>query len=366
MDLVTSEIDWTNKLTEYKNVFALSTEEFKKFAITQNEKVSRKDKEIAQLLKTDANIVYKHRTGKRLAVITKQKEVTKKVLIKQECGYQDYGIQELTNKIPNLEAEEQNNSKGLEMKAEEVIETQQHQSNEDNNPEYGLLKIKKDKEYSANNISINMHERIVTTKQEEKLKEFKQGCSRSRDQDLETTRNISYKKKGKAKQVSASVIQEKKNCALVVSKKKDNNKEVAITIDNKTIKDINRVFQKLQKKGKLINPKDKEDLKTIQELYKTDLNIQLEINDLEHTTKLKKYRGCRMNEDLDTAVEHCTFWKQLRKVPLESIMRKKHHTQSIADTLHIDNLQMPIFKIVTREEELINMHLEESQAAKKL
>ncbi|CAG8838401.1 35713_t:CDS:2, partial [Gigaspora margarita] len=43
----------------------------------------------------------------------------------------------------------------------------------------------------------------------------------------------------------------------------------------KAIKDINRVFQKLRKKGELINPKDKEDLKTIQELYETDLNIQL-------------------------------------------------------------------------------------------
>ncbi|CAG8849438.1 23829_t:CDS:1, partial [Gigaspora margarita] len=139
MDLVTSKIDWTNKLNEYKNVFVLSIEEFKKFAISQNEKVSGKDKEIAQLLKTDTNIVcifrptielhnwldhlqvYKHQTGKRLAVTTKQKEVIKEVLIKQECGFQDYGIQELTNKIPNLEAEEQNNSKGLKIKAKEVI-----------------------------------------------------------------------------------------------------------------------------------------------------------------------------------------------------------------------------------------------------
>ncbi|CAG8776628.1 18734_t:CDS:1, partial [Gigaspora margarita] len=95
--------------------------EFKKFAVTQNEKVSGKDKEIAQLLKTDANIVcifrctielhnwldhlqvYKHRTRKRLAVTTKQEEVTKGVLIKQEYGYQDYSIQELTDKILNLE-----------------------------------------------------------------------------------------------------------------------------------------------------------------------------------------------------------------------------------------------------------------------
>ncbi|CAG8843677.1 22477_t:CDS:1, partial [Gigaspora margarita] len=91
---------------------------------------------------------------------------------------------------------------------------------------------------------------------------------------------------------------------------------------------------------------------------------------------------------LDTAAEHCTFQKQLRskkcalqnswlkraeeanefwlEVPLESIIGKKHGTQSISDILHIDNLQVPIIKIATREEELINMHLEESQAAKKL
>ncbi|CAG8757171.1 15962_t:CDS:2 [Gigaspora margarita] len=162
MDPVTSKIDWTNKLNEYKNVFAFSTEEFKKFAITQNEKVSRKDKEIAQLLKTDANIT-----------------------------------SELTDKLLNLEAIEQNNSEGLEMKAEEC-------------------KIdEKDKKYSANDSSIYMHEWIVTSKQEEKLKEYKQGCSRSRDQDLETTRSIIHKKKRKAKQVGASAIQEKENCEIL-------------------------------------------------------------------------------------------------------------------------------------------------------
>ncbi|CAG8780129.1 14202_t:CDS:2, partial [Gigaspora margarita] len=75
--------------------------EFKKFAIIQNEKVSGKDKEIAQLLKTDTNI---------------------RVLIEQECGYQNYDTQKLINKIPNLEHEEQSNSKRLEMKAEEITE----------------------------------------------------------------------------------------------------------------------------------------------------------------------------------------------------------------------------------------------------
>ncbi|CAG8816422.1 30778_t:CDS:2, partial [Gigaspora margarita] len=173
------------------------SKEFKKFAATQNEKVSGKDKEIAQLLKTDANIVcifrctielhnwldnlqvYKYQTRKRLAVTTKQEEVTK-----------------------------ENNSKGSEIKAEEVIDRiQQHQSSENNNPEYRLLKkteqtrvqstssqnkqykiVKKDKEYSADDISINMHEWTVTTKQE----------------------------KGKAKQAGASVIQGKENCEILV------------------------------------------------------------------------------------------------------------------------------------------------------
>ncbi|CAG8839790.1 14256_t:CDS:1, partial [Gigaspora margarita] len=91
---------------------------------------------------------------------------------------------------------------------------------------------------------------------------------------------------------------------------------------------------------------------------------------------------------LNTAAEHCTFQKQLRsrrrilqnnwlkkaeeinefwlEVPLESITKKRHRMQSIADTLHIDNSQISIIKIATRKEELINMHLEESQAAEKL
>ncbi|CAG8717069.1 1160_t:CDS:2, partial [Gigaspora margarita] len=352
----------------------------------------------------------------------------------------------------------------------------------------------KDKEYSANDSSIYMHKWIVTFKQKEKLKEYKQGCSGSRDQDLETTRSSTYKKKEKAKQVRASATQGKENCEILALEK-----------------------------GELLDLKDKEDLKMIQELYETDLNIQLgtidedinkedltkwckewakilivleqlldissselltwgqlrkcklskatgrkpiwfekieqkvlegsisrkikaewqqnmtntlaprvellkisidkrkkewvvfktkrttefgkivgksdkswieiehwctEINDLEHTTKLKKCKDCQMNEDLDTAAEHCIFQKQLRskkrafqnnwlkkaeeanefwlEVPLESIMGKKHRMQSTVDTLHIDNLQMLTIKIATREEELINMHLEELQAAEKL
>ncbi|CAG8798697.1 23553_t:CDS:2 [Gigaspora margarita] len=252
IDPVTSEIDWTNKLNEYKNVFALSTEEFKKFAVIQNEKVSGKDKEIAQLLKTDANI--------------------KKT--------SNYGIQELTNKIPNLEAKEHNSSEETEMKAEKMIEAQSASSQ---NKQRKI--VEKDKEYK-----------------------FKRGCSGSRNQDLETTRNISYKKKGKAKQNDKKTRKEiardlpapiVPKGALVVLKEKGSNKELEkgnleIRKLRKAIKDINRVFQKLQKKGELIDPKDKKDLKTIQELYETNLNIQLgtideDINKEELTKLCKKW-----------------------------------------------------------------------------
>ncbi|CAG8835080.1 35065_t:CDS:2, partial [Gigaspora margarita] len=66
--------------------------------------------------------------------------------------------------------------------------------------------------------------------------------------------------------------------------------------------------------------------------------LKIKMNDLEHTTKLKKCRGCQINENLDIAAEHCILRKQLNA----------------------------IIKIVSHEEELINMYLEESQAAKKL
>ncbi|CAG8823831.1 10128_t:CDS:1, partial [Gigaspora rosea] len=43
----------------------------------------------------------------------------------------------------------------------------------------------------------------------------------------------------------------------------------------KAIKDINKSFQKLKKKKKCIETKDKEDLKVLKEIFETDLNIQL-------------------------------------------------------------------------------------------
>ncbi|CAG8770656.1 12024_t:CDS:2, partial [Gigaspora rosea] len=136
MDPGATEIDWTNKLNKYKDKFALSTEDFKKFAITQDDKVSGKDKEIVQLLKTDASIVcifrrtielhnwlqlrvHKHRSAKRLALTTEQNEVAKEMLIEQECGCQDYGLMEITNKMSNLELEKQSRIQKLEKKIEE-------------------------------------------------------------------------------------------------------------------------------------------------------------------------------------------------------------------------------------------------------
>ncbi|CAG8489837.1 21220_t:CDS:1 [Gigaspora rosea] len=159
MDLGMPEIDWTNKLNEYRDVFALSTEEFKKFAITQDEKVSGKDREIAQLLKTDASIVcifrytielhnwldhlrvYKHRSAERLTLTTEQNEVAKEMLIEQEYGYQDYGLIEITNKMSNPEFEKQSRIQKLETKIEEK-------------PEHDLLSFPANK--NSNPTSINM------------------------------------------------------------------------------------------------------------------------------------------------------------------------------------------------------------------
>ncbi|CAG8504484.1 44674_t:CDS:2 [Gigaspora margarita] len=292
MDPVTSEIDWTNKLNKYKNVFALSIEEFKKFAIIQNKKVSGKDKEIAQLLKTDTNIV--------LAVTTKQEEVTKEVLIKQERGCQDYAeevieykyISASHNKNSNLiiinncmvghintkatktTTQNMDCSKVFseltktESKIQKETEQTRAQSTSSQNKQCKI--VEKGREYSANDINTNMHVQMVTTKKEEKLKECKQRCSGSKDQNLETTKNITHKKKGKAKQVSDSVIQEKENCEILVVmlqiltrlnklKEQQENKKR----NSAAIKDINRVFQKLKKKGELIDLKDKKDLKMI-------------------------------------------------------------------------------------------------------
>ncbi|CAG8796050.1 42545_t:CDS:2, partial [Gigaspora margarita] len=134
------------------------------------------------------------------------------------CGCQDYDTQELINKIPNHESEEQSNSKRLEIKAEKMTEykymlasynknsnttitnncikeTEQAkaQSTSLQNKQHKI--VEKDKEYSANDISINIHEWMVTTKQEEKLKECKQGCFGSRDQDLEQQKILHIKRK---------------------------------------------------------------------------------------------------------------------------------------------------------------------------
>ncbi|CAG8514257.1 21836_t:CDS:2 [Gigaspora margarita] len=214
MDLVATKIDWTNKLNEYKNVFALLTKEFKKFAITQNEKVSGKDKEIAQLLKTDTNIVS-----------------YQEVLIEQECGYQNYGIQELINKTPNLASEEQSNSKRLEMKAKEITEYKYILASHNKNSNSTITnncttwtRPKKKRYFTSipgfsgkkwNKLKHKVQAHKINSVKEQKKIRILTRMLWNKDQDLETTRNITHKKKEKAKQFDASVIQEKENCKIL-------------------------------------------------------------------------------------------------------------------------------------------------------
>ncbi|CAG8835101.1 5892_t:CDS:2, partial [Gigaspora margarita] len=75
----------------------------------------------------------------------------------------------------------------------------------------------------------------------------------------------------------------------------------------KAIKDINRVFQKLRKKEELIDPRDKEDLKMIQELYQTNLNIQLGTID-EDINKENLTKLCIEKCKLSKAIERKPIW----------------------------------------------------------
>ncbi|CAG8649983.1 15204_t:CDS:2 [Gigaspora rosea] len=247
-----TEINWTNKLNEYKNVFALSTEDFKKFAITQDDKVSKKDKEIAQLLKTNASI----------------NEVAKEMLIEQEFGCQDYSLMKITNKMSNLELEKQSRIQKLEKKIEEKTEHESLPSSTNNNsiqyqsiwaqgetqhknmvhtftlwdipseasPGRGTRKaavfeikfknkkrlvckeagqamiqnvnlyskrikvVEKEKDGSNIDTSVNSHKQMATgNQQEKKLKEHRQESSNNKNYSTVTSIN---KKKGKAKQAN--------------------------------------------------------------------------------------------------------------------------------------------------------------------
>ncbi|CAG8450447.1 7036_t:CDS:2 [Gigaspora rosea] len=120
MDPEATEIDWTNKLNEYKDVFALSTEDFKKFTDASIVCIFRRTIELHNWL--DQLRVHKHRIAKRLALTTEQNEAAKEMLIEQECGCQDYGLMEITNKMSNLELEKQSRIQKLEKKIEEKTE----------------------------------------------------------------------------------------------------------------------------------------------------------------------------------------------------------------------------------------------------
>ncbi|CAG8486623.1 6467_t:CDS:2 [Gigaspora rosea] len=129
MDPGVPEIDWTNKLNEYRDVFALSTEKFKKFAITQDDKVCTI--ELHDWL--DHLQVYKHRFAEKLTLTTEQNEVAKEMIIEQECGSQDYGLIEIINKISNLELKKQSRIQKLETNIEEKTEHELLSSSADNN-----------------------------------------------------------------------------------------------------------------------------------------------------------------------------------------------------------------------------------------
>ncbi|CAG8785367.1 16920_t:CDS:2, partial [Gigaspora rosea] len=88
-----------------------------------------------------------------------------------------------------------------------------------------------------------------------------------------------------------------------------------------------------------------------------------------HTTKLKKCSACHINEDLDSAGINCVLRRQLQKaekfileIPLECLDKKRNQVQIIDGKPCIDGLQISTIEIVIQEEELINTHLEESQA----
>ncbi|CAG8826390.1 40759_t:CDS:2, partial [Gigaspora margarita] len=101
----------------------------------------------------------------------------------------------------------------------------------------------------------------------------------------------------------------------------------------KAIKDINRVFQKLKKKGELIDLKNKEDLKLIQKLYETDLNIQLGTIDKDIN-----------KEDL---TKLCKKWAKIQKI----IDRKVIIDRVIIEEAEDDES----LKLIHEEEKVLNM-----------
>ncbi|CAG8731359.1 7153_t:CDS:2, partial [Gigaspora rosea] len=211
------EIDWTHKLNEYRNVFALSTEEFKKFAASQDEKAYHR---IAQLAGSFAGSQTQRFNGNNKQNI--------------ESGI---GKTELKPKVGDGSRREDRTQKGTGQVVTQSV-----------NPYSKQLKVaEREKNYSNNDTSVNSYKQLAIDKQKEKLKEHKQENSNSKTQGTENSQSSTNKKKGKAKQVNAKTTQRKENnetlagllahiapkSAPVEPKKKGSNTEVAITIDNK-------------------------------------------------------------------------------------------------------------------------------------
>ncbi|CAG8758818.1 933_t:CDS:2, partial [Gigaspora margarita] len=291
--------------------------EFKKFAITQNKKVSGKDKEIAQLLKNNTNI---------LAIITKQKEVIKEVLIEQKYSYQDYGTQELINKMPNLASKEQSNSKRLETKAKEITEykymlasyNKNSNSTITNNYIVGYININAMKITTQNMDCSKVFSKLTKTDKVNFLRWRALGMKKAdvfkikfknkkRDDNLKEAWTIHFEEE-KILRVLEDIFEEeilvewnkyKAHATALVyfASQKDmdkaKEKRYFTSIPGFSEKKWNKLkHKKLRKKEELIDSRDKEDLKMIQELYETDLNIQLDTID-ENINKEDLTRLCK-------------------------------------------------------------------------
>ncbi|CAG8756291.1 6236_t:CDS:2, partial [Gigaspora rosea] len=89
---------------------------------------------------------------------------------------------------------------------------------------------------------------------------------------------------------------------------------------------------------------------------------QTENDESAHTTRLKKCKGYQINEGSDSDELQCTLRRQLRskKRVLQSNWVKKE--KKVGEFF----LEIPLESLATREEELISIHLEESQAVREL
>ncbi|CAG8486668.1 6469_t:CDS:2, partial [Gigaspora rosea] len=86
---------------------------------------------------------------------------------------------------------------------------------------------------------------------------------------------------------------------------------------------------------------------------------QTENDESVHTTRLKKLSAAK--QLVKKGKEVGEFFLE---IPLESLVEKRNKVKITGNRPHIDNQQLSIIEIATREEELISIHLEESQAKK--